>query len=108
MAQEITSAILVPMEVDEFWKQCRQIIREEFAVVSVEATISLKALKIASKMPGFQQKPIYSMEEIRFLFDEISRTTVYEWIKEGLLIPRKLKGKVYFLWSDIEKMLLAL
>lgn len=33
------------------------------------------------------------------------RTTIYEWITEGLLKPKKMKGKVYILWEDIRKRL---
>jgi hypothetical protein len=46
---------------------------------------------------GFVAKPLYDMKELRELFGGVNRTTIYEWIRCGLLHPRKMKGKVYFL-----------
>jgi len=56
-------------------------------------------------VPGLLQKPLYSMQEVRQLFGNVSRSTVYAWVKDGRLQPRKLKGKVYFLWEEIEQAL---
>ena len=100
MATDSKVPILIPIEVNEFWLQIQSIIREE-----VRSSMRFQLRQMSKETSAFQFKPIYSMESIRNLFDDVSRTTIYEWIKCGKLKPRKLKGKIYFLWADIEKVL---
>lgn len=98
MAQRDDTPILVPMEPDDFWAQIRGIIREEIGSLEQKS-------EARQEVVGIKQKPFYDMSEVRVLFNKISRTTVYEWIKDGKLKPKKMKGKLYFLWCDIEKMM---
>jgi hypothetical protein len=92
--------VLVPIELDDFWRQMRLLIREE-----LKSILHIQSLHESQETTAFQIKPLYSMDSVRSLFGDVSRTTIYEWIKCGKLKPRKLKGKVYFLWADIEKAL---
>ncbi len=91
--------ILFPFEPEEFWVQLREIIRQEVAV----------AKKVASKTvtyetPGMQYKPLYKMSEVCGLF-QISKPTVYEWIRHGKLKPFKIRSRVFFLWNDVRQLL---
>lgn len=91
--------ILFPFEPNDFWEKMRLIIREEVA----------KESKVENKhsvfhTPGLTYKPLYKIGEVCSLF-QITRPTVYEWIKEGNLKPYKIKSRVYFLYQDIQKLL---
>jgi hypothetical protein len=103
MAGSLDTPILVPIETDEFWEQIRLILREELS-----ALILRLPEKTVQKIPeenGLQYKPLYDMKELRQLFSNVSRTTIYEWVRCGKLKPKKMRGKVFFLWIDIEKLL---
>lgn len=92
--------MLFPFEPEKFWEQLRLIIREEVNKVD-------KNKKTAStdfETPGLTQKPLYKIGEVCKLF-EISRPTIYDWIKHGKLRPFKIRSRVYFLWNDIQQLL---
>jgi len=99
--------ILIPIETDEFWEQIRCIIREELRFV-IESKKSPEKKSIEKEVPALRYKPLYDMKELRQLFSDVSRTTIYNWVKCGKLKPKKMKGKIYFLWSDIEVLLKAM
>jgi hypothetical protein len=90
----------IPVELDDFWREMRLLIREE-----LKSILAMQFKSAVQDTTGFQVKPLYSMDGIRALFDNVSRSTIYDWINCGKLKPRKLKGKVYFFWKDIEKVL---
>lgn len=94
--------VLIPIGTEQFFDRIREIVREEVA-----ARIGHTGSKPEKNLyvEGLTSKPLYDMDEVRHLFSGVSRSTIYDWIAEGLLRPRKMKGKVYFLWSDIEEML---
>jgi hypothetical protein len=94
--------VLVPIELEAFYEKIRLMIRQE--LISNNKT-SPKAKNLFDT-PGLVNKSLYSMKSIRQLFDDTSWTTIYEWINAGKLKPRKLKGKVYFFWRDIEQALM--
>ncbi len=47
---------------------------------------------------------LYSFSQLCELL-QISRQTVYNWIEQKILTPRKIRGRVYFLGSDLIKIL---
>lgn len=96
--------ILIPMETDKFWEQVRCIVREELQSFISQHNLRQNNPK-DKEINGLQYKPLYDMKELRQLFSNVSRTTIYEWVKCGKLKPKKMKGKIYFLWSDIEVLL---
>ena len=96
--------ILIPIETDIFWEQVRCIVREELQSVIAQNRLPQRSPK-DKETSGLQYKPLYDMKELRQLFSNVSRTTIYEWVKCGKLKPKKMKGKIYFLWSDIEVLL---
>jgi len=105
MAANSNTPILVPIEADEFWQQIRLIIREELKLIVAAGVLGEKVTAKGKETNGFQNKPLYDMKELRQLFSNVSRTTIYEWVKCGKLKPKKMKGKIYFLWGDIERIL---
>lgn len=105
MAGKSDTPILVPMEMDAFWQEMRALIKEELqSVISARNPASKRDLA-SKETTAFQQKPLYDMKETRQLFGNVSRTTIYEWVNCGKLKPKKLKGKIFFLWCDIEKLI---
>ena len=105
MAGISDTPILVPIEMEEFWEQMRTIIREELKLMIAANVCSAKKTGANGKETnGFRTKPLYDMKELVSLFN-VSRSTIYEWVTCGILKPRKIRGRVYFLWADIEKLL---
>jgi predicted DNA-binding transcriptional regulator AlpA len=85
------------LEEQEFWDKFRVVVREEVKRKEPGATAPGKL-----QVDGLTQMPLYNMDDVRKLFRGVSRSTIYEWIDRGLLKPVKLRGRVYFLWKDIE------
>lgn len=92
--------ILFPYVPSEFWAQIRQIVHEE-VVKMQEIEVNESDLLVT---PGLTKKPMFKITEMRKIF-HVSRTTVYEWVKCGKLRPVKIRSRVYFLGSDIQKLL---
>ena len=92
--------ILVPIGEEEFFTRIRAIVHEELKLM-VKGTSKGQVHQV----DGLKYKPIYDLGEVRQLFGNVSRSTIYEWIDAGILKPKKMKGKVYFLWADIQKTL---
>lgn len=89
--------ILFPVEPREFWKQIREIIKEEVSALKFPGSPVLPA-------PGFTEKPLYKITEICELFG-VSRTTIHDWVKHGKLRKVKVRSRVYFLAGDIQRLL---
>jgi hypothetical protein len=85
------------LEEQEFWDKLRVVVREEVKRKEPGATAPGKL-----QVDGLTQMPLYNMDDVRKLFRGVSRSTVYQWIDRGLLKPVKLRGRIYFLWKDIE------
>lgn len=91
--------MLFPYEPEQFWQSIRQIIREEVT----------KAEKQRSDSSGYQTlgltyKPLYKIAEVCTLFN-VTKPTIYDWIKHGKLKPFKIRSRVFFLWQDIQQLL---
>lgn len=97
---EITPApILFPYDPEKFWIRIRQVISEE--IIKMEKkTIS----PITYETPGMTYKPLYKIGELCNIF-QVTKPTIYDWIKHGKLKPFKVRSRVYFLWNDIEELL---
>ena len=91
--------ILMPCEPQEFLNAIRQIIREE-----VRATQQQTHPSTSIDTNGLSYKPIFKLSEVCDLF-QVSKPTIYEWIKHGKLKPFKVRSRVYFLRQDIEDLL---
>lgn len=91
--------MLFPFEPEQFWKVIRQIIREEMA--SIEKTTSVTP---SYETPGMAYKPLYKIAEVCKLF-QVTKPTIYDWVRHGKLKPYKIRSRVYFLWQDIQQLL---
>lgn len=87
-----------PFEPDEFWSRLRLIIREEVARIQLSAPVSS-----SHQVSGLIQKPLYKIGEVCELF-QVSRPTIYEWIKHGKLRPVRIRSRVFFLWDDLQQL----
>jgi len=99
METKSTTPILFPYEPQEFWQHIRTIIREE-----IKALEPTKQANANFETPGLTYKPLYKISEVCSLL-QISRPTIYDWIKHGKLKPYKIRSRLYFLWNDIQALL---
>ncbi len=90
--------ILFPIPVEEFWQKLSKIVEDCVSKrLSDEDKPSVQAM-------GFTTKPLLTIKEVCLLF-QITKPTLYEWIKDDRLLPYKIRGRVFFLMADIEKLL---
>jgi excisionase family DNA binding protein len=82
-----------------FWEQIRLIVREELH--SIDAGRDQKVPALASE---FTYKPMYRVKEVCSLF-QITKPTLYDWIKKGKLKPIHVSSRPYFLLKDIQELL---
>lgn len=80
------------MEQQLFWEKMRKIIREE-------VTFALRTAALV-KTP----EKSYTIAEFCKRF-QISKPTLYEWIKAGKITPVKIGRRVYFNRKDVEALL---
>jgi excisionase family DNA binding protein len=95
-----TAPVLFPVEPDEFLKQIRLIIQQEIGKVEKNKTVNTSEFQTS----GLTYKPLYKIAEVCKVF-QVTRPTIYDWIKNGKLKPYKIQSRVYFLWDDIHKLL---
>jgi len=100
MENNASVPMLVPIEPALFWQQIRLIIREEIARIEKPRPIETTSFST----PGLTYKPLYKMAEVCALFN-ITRPTIYDWIRHGKLKPVKIRSRVYFLWNDIQELM---
>ena len=93
------TSILFPIEPLQFWETIRQIIRKEVNNVG-----SIKPVSFSFETPGITHKPIYKIAEVCKLF-QVTKPTIYDWVRHGKLKPFKIQSRVYFLWQDIQQLL---
>ena len=97
---ETHATILFPYEPEELWSKIREIIRLELQGLKTKQSTN----EVSYEVPGMVQKPIYKAREVCTML-QISRQTLHAWVREGILKPYKIKSRVFFLWSDLEKLL---
>jgi len=93
--------MLFPYEPGEFWAKLQLMIREELGKITTDKK---NAQAASLETPGLTTKPLYKMSEVCTIF-QITRPTVYEWMKAGKLKPFKIRGRVYFMGGDIQNLL---
>ncbi|MBX3255677.1 MAG: helix-turn-helix domain-containing protein [Chitinophagaceae bacterium] len=91
--------MLFPFEPEQFWLFMRQVIREEITNVQ-----KIKPVNSGYDTPGMIYKPLFKITEVCQLF-QVSKPTIYDWIRHGKLKPYKIRSRVYFLWQDIQHLL---
>lgn len=104
MNENVTSGshatpMLFPYEPEQFWQSIRQIIREEVTQAEKQRPDPPNY-----QTPGLTYKPLYKIAEVCALFN-VTKPTIYDWIRHGKLKPFKIRSRVYFLWQDIQQLL---
>jgi predicted DNA-binding transcriptional regulator AlpA len=96
MADNNKTPFLFPVDPEDFWEKIRKILIEE-----LKRIFPLKE-EVIYETPGLTKKPIYRAHEVCEMLG-ISRQTLHEWRKGGVLRAYKIKSRVFYLWSDIER-----
>jgi len=91
------SSLSFPFGSDQFWQQVRVIIREELFAGKNGPS------KIVNEAGSLLHKPVYKITEVCDLF-QITRQTVYDWIKIGKLKRYKIRSRVFFLRDEVWKL----
>lgn len=87
--------MLFPMSSVEFWKQIKMIMEE---VVEQKLNASLCKELSPSHLP---EKALLKATEVCQIF-QVSKPTLYEWMKQDKLKSFKIKSRRYFSRADIE------
>ncbi len=85
--------MLFPITPSEFWKQIRIIIEETMAE-------KLSQQKVSPTNPHLPEKALLKASDVCAIF-QISKPTLYEWLKQKKLKSFKIKSRRYFNRADI-------
>lgn len=88
--------MLFPVEPKEFWQKMRKMMEE------VVEQKSASNMNMPAENPG--KKTLLKATEICELF-QVSKPTVYEWMKQGKLQSVKIRSRRYFLSQDVERLI---
>jgi predicted DNA-binding transcriptional regulator AlpA len=89
--------MLFPMAPGEFWKQIKSTIEE---VVNEKINQSFQP----PPTDHLPEKTLLKMSDVCIIF-QISKPTLYEWLRQDKLRSFKVKSRRYFLKTDIEAMI---
>jgi excisionase family DNA binding protein len=87
--------MLFPMSPMAFWKQIKTMMEE---VVEEKITAANLQNSSSSNLP---EKVLLKATEVCKIF-QVSKPTLYEWMKQGRLKSFKIKSRRYFSRADIE------
>jgi len=88
--------MLFPMEPKEFWRQLKAMIED---VMEQKNSSILKETSQEN-----HQLKLLKAKEVCELF-QVSKPTIYEWLKQGKLQSIKIESRRYFLWQDIQELI---
>ena len=88
--------MLFPYEPAQYWQQIRLIIREEVSSIKKKEP-DVRLLET----PGLTYKPLLKITELCTLF-QVTKPTIYAWIKAGKLKPVRVQSRVFFLFQDVQ------
>ena len=89
--------MLFPMAAGEFWKQIRDVIEE---VVNEKINQTFQP----PPTDHLPDKALLKMSDVCALF-QVSKPTMYDWLRQDKLRSFKVKSRRYFLKADIEAMI---
>jgi hypothetical protein len=92
--------ILFPYDPEMFWEKMKELVK-----IEMQRMQSKEPKEVQYTTPGMVQKPLYKAYEVCEMFD-ISRQTLHQWVKEGILKQYKIKSRSFFLWADLQKLIL--
>ena len=89
--------MLFPMDPDKFWKQIK---------ATIEDVVNEKINQPFQPPPTdhLPDKALLKMSDVCALF-QVSKPTLYEWLRQDKLRSFKVKSRRYFLKADIEAMI---
>lgn len=90
--------MLFPMAPEEFWKQIKATIEE---VVNEKINQSFQPPPVSDHLP---EKALLKASDVCAIF-QVSKPTLYDWLKQEKLRSFKVKSRRYFLRTDIEVMI---
>ena len=85
--------MLVPMEPSAFWYQLRTIVAEVVAEGN-------------SRKPAdnHTERPLLKATEVCEIFN-VSKTTLYDWLKQVKIKSVKIESRRYFHWNDVDELI---
>jgi len=89
---------LFPVEPEDFYARMQELMSQ-----AISKKLSEQPLPSPTVPNGLTTHPLLSLKEVCALF-KISKPTLYDWIAHDKLKPYKVRGKVYFLQSDIQQL----
>ncbi len=89
--------MLFPITPSEFWKQIRTVIDEVVSEKLSQQNIS----KTNSRLP---EKALLKASDVCEIF-QVSKPTLYEWLKQNKLKSFKVKSRRYFNRADIDALI---
>ena len=89
--------MLFPMAPAEFWKQIKSTIEEV-----VKANINQTAIQPPTD--HLPEKALLKASDVCAVF-QVSKPTLYDWLRQDKLKSFKIKSRRYFLRTDIEAMI---
>jgi predicted DNA-binding transcriptional regulator AlpA len=89
--------MLFPMAPEEFWKQIK---------TTIEEVVNSKMNQTALPPPTdhLPEKALLKATDVCAVF-QVSKPTLYDWLKQEKLRSFKIKSRRYFLRADIEVMI---
>ncbi len=87
---------IFPVSPEDFWRKMREVIHKELGDKNEK--------DVGYTVPGLVQKPLFKAHEVCAML-QVSRQTLHTWVKEGVIKAYKIKSRVFFLWTDIEKLI---
>ncbi len=90
--------MLFPITPSEFWKQIRTTIRTTIEEVVSEKLNEQNLSQISSHLP---EKALLKASDVCEIF-QVSKPTLYEWLKQNKLKSFKIKSRRYFSRADID------
>jgi hypothetical protein len=93
-----SNTLLFTCDPDVFWKEVRQIIREE-----TRGSGKYNSSDSGDVIPIGNQS-LYKIKDLCRIFS-VSKPTIYEWIRMGKLKPKRIKRRVFFLEKDLKDLL---
>ena len=86
--------MLFPMAPAEFWKQIKATVEEV-----VKANINQTSFQ--PQTDHLPEKALLKASDVCAIF-QVSKPTIYDWLKQNKIKSFKIKSRRYFLRSDIE------
>ena len=88
--------MLFPMEPQAFWKQMKDLIGEV-----INEKLTPPSPKETDLIP---KKPLLKLSEVCLIF-QVTKPTVYDWMKQKKLDSFKIRSRRYFAREDIEALI---